>query len=104
MYEVFTSDKEKLVQMPANEMFKWKFYTVKTSRKGIPKRVPIKFEKIGSKLYGGTRGRLLVYKKPHAQTFHIQLMLENSRALRDGVLGADSDKIMENMLDFVEEF
>lgn len=61
----------------------------------------IHFKKVGAKLVAVVTGGVMVYRLPNVNDFHRELMAMNGRALWLG-LQADTDRLVENMLEYVE--
>ena len=64
--------------------------------------IPVKFKASGSKALAIVGESVMVYKKPNAQQFHYELMKANGIALYRGMSSADSDLLLDNMLDYIE--
>lgn len=65
------------------------------------KRETIRLKQAGSKLVAVVAGAVVVYSKPTANEFHRELMQHNARAMWCG-LQADPDRLVDNMLEYVE--
>lgn len=61
----------------------------------------VQFKSAGSRLIAVATGSVLVYKKPHAMQYHKEYMLANARAMWLG-LQSDPDRLLDNMLEYVE--
>lgn len=62
----------------------------------------VKLRQVGGCVMAKVAGAVDVYKKPHAQTYHRELMRQNGLALYRGLAGADSEQLLDNMLEYVE--
>ena len=62
---------------------------------------PVKFKRVGSKLLAVVSDTVAVYKLPNAQAFHYEYMTQNARSLWLSV-PIEEDRLLENMLEFVE--
>lgn len=65
------------------------------------KREPVRLRIAGSKLVAVVSGAVVVYAKPTANEFHRELMQHNARAMWCG-LQSDPDRLVDNMLEYVE--
>jgi hypothetical protein len=63
--------------------------------------VPVKFQKIGTKLFAAVKGKVLVFKKPHPSTYHKELMRYNARCHWMGVR-LKEDRLKEDMLEHTD--
>lgn len=59
------------------------------------------FKPSGPRLIACTIGPVMVYKKPNAMQYHKEYMIANARAMWLG-LQSDSDRLLDNMLEYVE--
>lgn len=63
--------------------------------------IPVKLKRAGSKLIAVVSDTVAVYKLPNAQAFHYEFMVQNARSLWLAV-PLEHDRLVENMLEFVE--
>ena len=61
----------------------------------------VRFKQSGPRLIAATTGGVMVYHKPHALQYHKEYMFANARAMWLG-LQSDSDRLLDNMLEYVE--
>ena len=63
----------------------------------------VKFKRAGAYIFAKVPegAEVKIYKKPHAQTFHKELLKQNGLALHRGLSGVDGDALLDNMLDCV---
>lgn len=94
MYTIEKLNESRLLVVPANEQHRWKFYN--------PDKTAVRFRRKDNKCYAIIGEQVLVYKKPNAHQFHKELMRENGLALYRGLPGCDSERLLENMLEFIE--
>jgi hypothetical protein len=94
-YTVEGSTDIRLVTLLHSASHRYKFYSFDTSQR-------IKFKKNGARLYALVQGKVVVKKTPHTNHFNFALMQANRGALSRGEKGADSERILENMLECVE--
>ena len=96
-YKIHGTGASRLLVLPMREAHRWRFMQVKDGQ-----AVQVKFTQAGGRLLAVVSSKVLVYKKPHANAFHYEYMQANRGALSRGEPGADSDIILENMLEYME--
>ena len=96
-YKIHGTGASRLLVMPTKEVHRWRFMQVKDGQ-----AVRVKFTQAGGRLLAVVSDTVLVYKKPHANAFHYEYMQANRGALSRGEPGADSERILDNMLEYVE--
>ena len=96
-YKVHGAGASRLLVMPMMEAHRWRFMQVIDGQ-----AVRVKFTQAGKRLLAVVSDTVLVYKKPHANAFHYEYMQANRGALSRGEPGADSDMILDNMLEYME--
>ena len=94
-YQVERAGALRIITMPKLDGMRFRFYKYDTKER-------IKFTTIGAKLQAVVNGKIVAYKKPNSNNFHFELMQANRGALSRGEGGADSERILENMLECVE--
>lgn len=62
---------------------------------------PVAFKRAGNKLLAVVSDTVSVYRLPNAQQFHYEYMAQNARSLWLAV-PMEHDRLVENMLEFVE--
>ena len=97
MYSVHGTGNRRVLVVPAAMAHRWRFVQVLDGQPAA-----IKFKRAGAKLLAVVSDKVLVYRKPHASTFHYVLMQANRGALSRGEPGANSDRILDNMLEYIE--
>lgn len=95
MYTIDRAGDLRIITIPKLDSMKYRFYKYNTKER-------IKFTTIGAKLQAVVSGKIVAYKKPHANNFHFELMQANRGALSRGEGGADSERILDNMLECIE--
>lgn len=63
--------------------------------------LPVKFKRAGNKLLAVVSDTVSVYKLPNIQQFHYEYMAQNARSLWLAV-PMEHDRLVENMLEFIE--
>lgn len=94
-YTVDTAGELRIITMPKVDGMRFRFYKYDSKER-------VKFTIIGAKLQAIVQGKIIAYKKPNVNHFHFELMQANRGALSRGEGGADSERILENMLECVE--
>ncbi len=95
VYQIHGEGDNRVLELQASSSHRFRFW----HRDG---KEQIKFKQSGGKLIAAVTGKLLVYKLPNAHEFHREYMAHNRTALWLG-LQADTDRLVDNMLEFVEE-
>ena len=96
-YEIHGTGADRLLVMPTRDAHRWRFMQVKDGQ-----AVRVTFMQAGKRLLAVVSDTVLVYKKPHANAFHYEYMQANRGALSRGEPGADSERILDNMLEYIE--
>ena len=96
-YEIHGTGANRLLVVPMVAAHRWRFMQVKDGQ-----AVRVRFIRAGGRLLAVISGTVLVYKKPHANAFHYEYMQANRGALSRGEPGADPDRILDNMLEYIE--
>ena len=96
-YEIHGTGANRLLVVPMVAAHRWRFMQVKDGQ-----AVRVKFTRAGKRLLAVVSDTVLVYKKPHANAFHYEYMQANRGALSRGEPGADPDRILDNMLEYIE--
>ena len=87
----------RLLVVPMVAAHRWRFMQVKDGQ-----AVRVKFTRAGGRLLAVVSSKVLVYKKPLVNAFHFEYMQANRGALSRGEPGADSERILDNMLEYIE--
>lgn len=95
-YNIHGTGASRLLVVPMREAHRWRFMQVKDEQ-----AVRVKFTQAGKRLLAVVSDTVLVYKKPHANAFHYEYMQANRGALSRGEAGADSDIVLDNLLEYV---
>lgn len=96
-YNIHGTGADRLLVVPMIEAHRWRFMQVINGQ-----AVRVKFTRAGKRLLAVVSSKVLVYKKPHANAFHYEYMQANRGALSRGEQGADSERILDNMLEYIE--
>ncbi len=86
----------RLLSVVKASMQRFRFFTIEGTE-----HVPIKFNTVGGKCIAAVNGLVMVYVVPNSNDFHREYMQHNARAMWCG-LQADPDRLLDNMLDYVE--
>ena len=98
MYQVHGQGASRLLVVPRLQAHRWKFMQVIDDKKEL-----VKFRQAGSKLLAVVSDTVLVYKKPHANAFGAEVLKSNRLKYWSGSdEPLDYDRILDNMLEYVE--
>lgn len=97
-YEIDREGDSGILSIYANASHRYKFWQIDSEGN----KAPISFKRAGSKLMAAVVGDIAVYKKPNPNEFHREYMRENGLAMYRGLAGCDHDRLVENMLEYVE--
>lgn len=92
-YSIHGVGAERVLMVASNVSHRFKF---------LENNQAVKFRRSGGKLVAAVHNKIAVYKKPHSNTFHFEYMQANRSSLSRGEGGANSERILDNMLEYIE--
>lgn len=96
MYSIYGTGRDRVLVVARNDTTRFKFF-----HKVANVKVPVVFRPLGNNAIAKVGRDVLVYRKPHAMTYHKELMRQNARALWLGST-VNPDAVLVDLLEYHE--